>query len=264
MGIGMTNAPSLNRQLREFYTDESLRVQQQFQANGDGRAVLEERTRLVETVARRLWQELISSDLNGHAGFALVALGGFGRACLFPHSDVDILFLHATGDTEATLKDLVRRFSQEMWDLHMKVSPATRTLAECDRFDPNNIEFAISLLDCRYLLGDEGVFHRLREKVIPKLVLRECQSLVQSLAEVTRSRHGKYGNTVFHLEPNVKDGPGGLRDYNVASWLSLISAMDKLHDWPDPKTLLPVSVRKQFEAALEFLMAVRCFLHFRQ
>jgi [protein-PII] uridylyltransferase len=264
MGIGMTNAPSLNGQLREFYADEALRIQQRFEANGDGHAVLEERTRLVETIARRLWQELISPDPSGPPGFALIALGGFGRACLFPHSDVDILFLHAASDGESAVKEPVRRFSQEMWDLHMKVSPATRTLAECDRFDPNNIEFAISLLDCRYLLGDEGVFHRLREKVIPKLVLRECQSLVQSLAEVTRSRHGKYGNTVFHLEPNVKDGPGGLRDYNVACWLSLLSAMDKLHDWPDLKTLLPVSVRKQFEAALEFLTAVRCFLHFRQ
>src|ERR1700757_5083859 len=173
MGIGMTNAPSLNGQLREFYAEESLRIQQHFQANGDGRAVLDERTRLVETVARRLWQELISSDPNGPAGFALVALGGFGRFCLFPHSDVDILFLHAAAETEPALKDPVRRFSQEMWDLHMKVSPATRTLAECDRFDPNNIEFAISLLDCRYLAGDQGTFHRLREKVIPKLVLRE-------------------------------------------------------------------------------------------
>jgi [protein-PII] uridylyltransferase len=94
--------------------------------------------------------------------------------------------------------------------------------------------------------------------------MREAQALVQSLAEVTRSRHAKYGDTVFHLEPNVKDGPGGLRDYNVACWLALIAAMEKLRDWPEPKTLLPLSTRKQFDSALEFLMAVRCFLHLRQ
>ncbi len=86
---------------------------------------------------------------------------------------------------------------------------------------------------------------------------------MQRLAEVTRDRHGKYGDTVFHLEPNVKETPGGLRDYNVACWLALISSMDKLRDWPDPKSLLPASVRRQFEPALEFLMSVRCFLHFR-
>jgi [protein-PII] uridylyltransferase len=259
----MTTA-SLSGELRDLYTEESARIQQQFAVNGDGRLAVRERTRLVETIALRLWREIISPDEQGPAGFALVALGGFGRGWLFPHSDVDILFLHTGGGTEGAYKDAIRRFSQEMWDLHLKLSPATRVLGECDRFDATNVEFTISLLDCRYLAGDREVFDRLHDKVIPKLVMREAQSLVQSLAEVTRSRHAKYGNTVFHLEPNVKDGPGGLRDYNVACWLSLISAMDKLRDWPDPKSLFPLSTRKQFDSALDFLMAVRCFLHFRQ
>jgi [protein-PII] uridylyltransferase len=259
----MTTA-SLSGELRDLYTEESARIQQNFASTGDGRLAVRERTRLVEAIALRLWREIISPDENRPAGFALVALGGFGRGWLFPHSDVDILFLHAGGDTENFYKDPIRRFSQEMWDLHMKVSPATRVLTECDRFDAANVEFTISLLDCRYLAGARELFDRLHDKVIPKLVMREAQALVQSLADVTRSRHAKYGNTVFHLEPNVKDGPGGLRDYNVATWLSLISAMDKLRDWPDPKALLPLSTRKQFDSALDFLMSVRCFLHFRQ
>ena len=259
----MTTA-SLSGELRDLYTEESARIQQQFALSGDGAIAVRERTRLVETISLRLWREIISPDESGPPGFALVALGGFGRGWLFPHSDVDLLFLHAGGDSEGSFKDPIRRFSQDMWDLHLKLSPATRVLSECDRFDAANVEFTISLLDCRYLAGDRALFDRLHDKVIPKLMMREAQSLVQSLAEVTRSRHAKYGNTVFHLEPNVKDGPGGLRDYNVACWLSLISAMDKLRDWPDPKSLFPLSTRKQFDSALAFLMAVRCFLHYRQ
>jgi len=259
----MTTA-SLSGELRDLYTEESARIQQQFAATGDGRSAVQQRTRLIETIALRLWQEAISSDPAGPAGFALVALGGFGRGWLFPHSDVDILFLHAGSDSDATYRDAIRVFSQNMWDLHLKVSPATRTLAECDHIDAANVEFTISLLDCRYLAGDRSLFDRLHDKVIPKLVMREAQTLVQSLADLARARHAKYGNTVFHLEPNVKDGPGGLRDYNVACWLSLISAIDKLHDWPDEKALLPVSTRKQFDSALDFLMSVRCFLHLRQ
>jgi [protein-PII] uridylyltransferase len=262
MGTGMTATSSLSSELREFYTEQSARIQQQFEATGDGRAAVAARARLVEDICRRLWQELIAPELSGPRGFALAALGGFGRGWLFPHSDVDILFLDANGGD--AYRDPIRRFSQELWDLRMKVSPATRTLADCDRFDPANVEFTISLLDARYLAGDRELFDRLRNKVIPRLVMRECQPLVQSLAEVTRTRHSKYGNTVFHLEPNVKDGPGGLRDFNVANWLALISAIDKLHDWPDPATLLPPSTRRQFDFALDFLMAVRCFLHFRQ
>src|SRR5262249_16440484 len=72
-----------------------------------------------------------------------------------------------------------------------------------------------------------------------------------------------FGDTVFHLETNVKDGPGGLRDYNLASWLELIFCVEKHGSWPNEKSALPASMRKQFDPALEFLMSVRCFLHFR-
>jgi len=149
-----------------------------------------------------------------------------------------------------------------LWDLKLKLSPASRTVAECDHFDPNNTEFTISLLDCRFLLGDQQLYARLHDKIIPKLVVRESKALLQGLAEVTRERHGKFGHTVFHLEPNLKETPGGLRDCNVASWLALISAMSKLGDWPDASSLR-APVRKQLDSALEFLMGARCFLHFR-
>ena len=93
--------------------------------------------------------------------FALVATGGFGRGWLFPYSDIDLLFLFGDRNAEQAFKDPVRRFSQELWDLRLKLSPASRMLNECDRFDPNNTEFTISLLDCRYLAGDHDLFRRL-------------------------------------------------------------------------------------------------------
>jgi [protein-PII] uridylyltransferase len=249
--------------LREFYATESARIQEDFSAKGDGRAAIHGRTALVDSIALRLWKDLISPDAAGPQNFALVALGGYGRRWLFPYSDIDILFLHAGGGAERELKDRIARFSQEIWDLRLKLSPATRTLAECEKFDPNNVEFAISLLDCRYLAGDRSLFDRLHDQLIPKLVARESRSIVQRLTDLTHGRYNKFGNTVFHLEPNVKDGPGGLRDYNLAHWLALIAAMEEQGAWPDEKTLLPPWLRERFDAALEFLMSVRCFLHFR-
>jgi [protein-PII] uridylyltransferase len=260
----MSTASSISSELRDLYSEQSTRIQQEFNATGDGKTAVAQRTALVEDIALRLWKEFVAPEESEPADFALVAIGGFGRGWLFPHSDIDVLFLHADQASEQRYKDRVRQFSQELWDLRMKLSPATRTLAECENFDSGNVEFTISLLDCRYLAGDRELFAKLHDKLIPKLILQENQAIVQRLAEVTRARHAKYGNTVFHLEPNVKESPGGLRDYNVACWLALISSMDKLRDWPDPKSLLPVSVRKQFEPALEFLMSVRCFLHYRQ
>jgi [protein-PII] uridylyltransferase len=258
----MTAASSLISELRSSLAEESARMARDFAVTGDGRAAVAQRTRLVEDILERLWQDLVSADDAGLRDFTLVATGGFGRGWLFPYSDIDLLFLHADRRGEEAHKEAIRRFSQELWDLKLKLSPASRTLAECDRFDANNTEFTISLLDCRYLAGDRELFGRLHDKVIPKLVMREAKPLLQGLAEVTRERHGKFGHTVFHLEPNVKETPGGLRDYNVACWLALVSAMGKLGDWPHTSSLR-APVRKQLDAALEFLMATRCFLHFR-
>jgi len=258
----MMAASSLISELRGSLSDESARIQREFEASGDGRAAVAERTRLVEDILARLWRDIISPDQAKPANFALVATGGFGRGWLFPYSDIDLLFLFGDRAAEQAFKDSIRRFSQELWDLRLKLSPATRTLSECDRYDANNTEFTISLLDCRYLAGDPDLFRRLHDKVIPKVVMRESKALLQGLAEVTRERHAKHGMTLYHLEPNLKEAPGGLRDCNVAGWLALISAMDKLHDWPDASSLR-APVRKQLDSALDFLMSARCFLHFR-
>jgi [protein-PII] uridylyltransferase len=267
----MSTVATVRSELSDLYARESAAIEQEFSTIGDGRAALARRTALVDSIVQRLWNEIVVGTPSGLApaepdspkNFALVATGGFGRGWLFPHSDIDLLFLQAGSNSESEFKDPIRRFSQELWDLRLKLSPATRNLAECERLDPNNVEFAISLLDCRYLAGDRELFSRLHEKAVPRLVGRECQNLIQNLGEITRARHHKFANTVFHLEPNVKDGPGGLRDYNVANWLALISAMEKLKVWPDTKTLLPVSSRRALDAALDFQMSVRCFLHFR-
>jgi [protein-PII] uridylyltransferase len=258
----MMAASPLISELRGSLADESARIQREFEASADGRAAVAQRTRLVEEILQRLWRDIVSTDDSALTNFTLVATGGFGRGWLFPYSDIDLLFLFGDRGAELTCKEPVRRFSQELWDLRLKLSPASRTLAECERYDASNTEFTISLLDCRYLAGDRDLFRRLHDKVIPKLVMRESKALLQGLAEVTRERHGKHGLTPYHLEPNLKEAPGGLRDCNVACWLALISAMDKLHDWPDAGSLR-APVRKQLEAALDFLMAARCFLHFR-
>ena len=259
----MATNPTLAAELRELYSKESARLKEEFAATREGSLFLAGRTELVDSVARKAWSEIISPDPEEPKDFALIALGGYGRKWLFPYSDIDLLFLHAGNKTEAKIKEPIRRFSQELWDLRLKLSPASRTLSECDRMDPDNLEFAISLLDCRYLAGDQQLFARLHDGVIPKLVARESQVFLTRLAELARSRHSKFGGTLFHLEPNVKDGAGGLRDYNVAYWLALISAMAKQQAWPDPPTFFAPSQRNKLGAALEFLMSVRCFLHFR-
>ena len=250
-------------ELRNFHSEAIAGIEGDFAARLDGRSTVSQRTALVDDIALRLWQRYVSPEIAGPSRFALVATGGYGRKVLCPYSDIDILFLHDGGLSESDLKERVRGFCQELWDLRFRLSPQTRSLAECNRFDDDNLEFTISLLDCRYLAGDREIVAKLRDSVVPRLVIREGPEIVRRLAELTQERHNKFGNTIFHLEPNIKDAPGGIRDYNVVHWLALISAIEKLRDGPNPDSLISSAVREQVEAALDYLLTIRCFLHFR-
>jgi len=255
------SAIPIGSELRDQYSASLARIQRDFAELRDGRAALAQRTRLVDSIATRLWRELFPQ--NEEQGVALIAIGGYGRELLFPHSDIDLLFL-CRKDPDRQLKTKIRALSQELWDLKLRLSPQTRSLAECERFDPNNLEFTISVLDSRYVAGDRELFDVLHRSSVPRLVMREAKDVVQQLGEVTRARHARFGNTIFHLEPNVKDGPGGLRDYNVVHWLALVSAIEKQREWPESDSaLISPSIRAQFDSALAYLFSVRCFLHFR-
>jgi [protein-PII] uridylyltransferase len=234
-----------------------------FRANGDGQSATLSRTEQVDRLVQRLWKEIVSPGAEQQSDVSLVACGGYGRRWLFPYSDVDLLFLYSGERAEREYRDRVRSFSQELWDLHLKLSPVSRTLSECERFDPENSEFTISLLDCRGLAGDLALFARLHKNLIPKLVARESKAIRTGLAEVTRRRHTQFGNSIFHLEPNVKDGPGGLRDYNVARWLELIDDMERSGEWPEAGSSAGSlsSTPAKLRQTLSFLMSVRCFLH---
>jgi [protein-PII] uridylyltransferase len=246
---------------RDLYLAESDGIRKRFEQTRDGFAAVRERSNLIDSLIRDLWSQF-SAGLPDKV--SVVALGGYGRRALFPFSDVDLLFLHDSTLSEDARKRVIPQITQALWDVHLRLGPTTRSLAECGKLHRDNLELNISLLDCRYVSGDEGLFEELRSQIIPRMVAREALELQQRLIDLTSGRHNKYAHTIFHLEPNIKDCPGGLRDYQVASWLSLISEVEKKGTWPEPESLLPAALRAECNAALNFLSAVRCFLHYRQ
>ena len=244
--------------LRAYYRQEFERLRVEFEANGSGAATVRDRAAVVDKLTSQLWDQHVSTG----SGFAMVALGGFGRQALFPHSDVDLLFLAESEALRGRMKEPICSICQEMWDIGLRVSPTTRTLDDCARFDHDNVEFTISLLDCRFLIGEAALVQRLQDMLLPQLVRRESDVLVQRLAEVTRTRHLRFANTIFHLEPNLKDGPGGLRDTHVTQWLSAIAALDPGRKWPESPSAQQNSDVELLDA-MEFLSASRCYLHYR-
>jgi len=246
--------------IAEFYASESTRLRAQFESSGDGRAALRERTTLVDAIITRLYGELFSPELRD---FCLVALGGYGRGELFSHSDIDLMFLSASGRAESARREAIATLARTLWDLRLRIGHSTRTLTECSQLHRQNLEFNIALLDGRYLAGDRQLFERLRGEAVPHFVARDRDDLIRNLADLIEQRHAKHGRTVYHLEPNIKEAPGGLRDLHVARWLTLIAEIESRGRAVEAEMAWPASVRQASEQAFGFLAALRCFLHDR-
>jgi [protein-PII] uridylyltransferase len=248
-------------ELPRFHGAELARIRAEFDANQDGRQYLQSRTALVDGLVQRVYREFLSADLDAPANFCLVGVGGYGRQELFPHSDVDLLFLASDHRSPSLKRESISAMLQALWDLRLRIGHSNRTLADCYQFQPDQFEFAVSLLDCRYVAGGSEVFENLRQRAVPHLVARERQALVSRLEDFTLRRRHKHGGTIFHLEPNIKEAPGGLRDVQVARWLSQIADLEETGAWEDPELRWPRSMRASAEDGFRFLCDLRCFLH---
>lgn len=151
------------------------------------------------------------------AGAAVLAVGGYGRRQLFPYSDVDVLMLFESERTLAAAREAVAAFLQSLWDAGLRVSHSVRTLAECLEVHEQNAELNISLLDQRFLTGARELYADLAAR-LPKFVRSNREALARNLAKLARARYARFANTIYHLEPNVKEAPGGLRDYQLVCW----------------------------------------------
>jgi len=251
-------------ELRKFYKVEFARLQDDFLATKDGLKYLHARSALVDTIARQLWPHLLKSTGLEPSQIVFSAVGDLGRQTLFPYSDVDVIFLAASGEVAEKFKGTIQQVSEGMNEIGLKCNHTAGVVTEFFQFDSDRADSILSLLDIRFLDGDRELFAALQNHMIPEIMVRESQALVERLAELTRNSHRRFANTVFHLEPNVRDGPGGFQDYVTARWLAAISAMEKHGGWPpDPATYFSASNAKAMDSALSFFASVRCFLHFR-
>ncbi|HXS12270.1 MAG TPA: HD domain-containing protein [Acidobacteriaceae bacterium] len=236
-----------------------LELRRAFEADGDGPRMVAARAALVDEVVRTLWAREVAADRKLASGVAIAAIGGYGRGVLFPHSDVDLLVCAAK---PAAVKDAVRRMSQTLWDSGLQVALMTRAPKDCERFEPGNPEFALALVDLRFVAGDAEVVASLERKLEANRRGRDGRRILAELGQLTRDRYAKYGGTLFHLEPNIKDCPGGLRDTNVCGWVGKLAGAR--HDGVRQEGLRHEFDEQEFKEAIAFLTSARCFLHWRR
>ncbi len=251
--------------IAKTYRAQVYELLMQHQAKSQsGRFVVELHTRLMDqlvryvfTAATRLYTRRYTSLSQRCSVFAL---GGYGRGELSPHSDIDLLFLYHWKITPYA-ETVWETIYYSLMDAGWTVGHAVRNIRECLRQANRDFEIKTSLLDSRYLCGEESLAQEFQATINRDLVGKRTEQFFQAKTKESRVRHQRHGNSLYLLEPNLKEGCGGLRDLHTAWWLAKVAF--KLTNWREliVKGVISESALATVEAAQDFLWRVRNGLH---
>ena len=233
--------------------EKLLREIEEWVLEGTGGAVLADRyTAAIDLILRDIF-----NSVKGRPGTALLAVGGYGRGELAPFSDIDIMFLaphrRANQEAEAVL--------YKLWDMGLEVSHSFRTPDECIEEAFKDIKTRTSLLESRYIAGDRGLFDTFRARVYPAVANKRRKEFVRDKLREMEKRHLDSGESLYLLEPHIKEGEGGLRDIHTAYWLSKVVL--KVEDFQGFLGLLDAYECRRFADARDFLLRTRFCLHLK-
>lgn len=250
--------PAGLEELAGLLTRERAAIEGSHRAGASGgtvvRALSDLMDRLIVDVARRAGAPAEPAD------WALVALGGYGRRELCPHSDVDLMILHEPAAREP-VEALAPPVFKTLWDLRLHLGHSVRTIADCVEVARRDLATATSLLEARPLFGEAAIVERL-ERRLGSEVVRGGEGFVGRLVDEMRRGHAKHGSSLYMLEPNVKKSGGGLRSIHFLRWMALArygtADLGVLH----ARGLLTAAEGRALREAQEFYWRVRNDLHF--
>ena len=210
----------------------------------------------------QLLEALLASIMarHGKAGLALVAVGGYGRGELAPLSDIDLLVLTAK-ESDPAADGIVEQLLYLLWDLGLKVGHAKRTVMDTIRSSREDHTILTGLIEMRFIAGDEALYTKLETAFQKELGRIKPGDFAEAKLAERDARHQKHGATRYMVEPNVKEGKGGLRDLHTLFWIAKLAyRADSIIDIVDKGVLRETEARR-FAAAQRFLWTVRCHLH---
>lgn len=191
----------------------------------------------------------------------VAAVGGYGRGEMAPHSDIDLLFLLPYRLT-ARVEQIVESVLYLLWDLGLKVGHATRTVDDCIRLSRDDITIRTAVLEARFLWGNKKLYNELRRRFRKEIVNDSGLQFVEAKLAERDQRHDRMGGSRYVLEPNIKDGKGGLRDLQTLFWIAkYLYRVDAVADLV-AEGFLTKTEAKRFARAQNFLWTVRCHLHY--
>ena len=241
---------------REFLSNASKAIEQRFMETLQAGELVHARAELIDRILTHAWREYFSAT---DPDIALVAVGGYGRGELHPGSDIDILILLRNPEQER-YRDALEMFIMFLWDIGLEIGHSVRSIDECVDEAKQDITIATNLIEARHLAGPPDLFEGLRERTGPDRIWPD-RAFFEAKWEEQIKRHHKYDDSAYNLEPNIKEGPGGLRDIQMIGWVAKRHFnADTLHGLVKHKFLTEEEYFQLMEGQ-NFLWKVRFALH---
>ncbi len=253
----LKNGESAIKVFREVLKHGNDILKIRFQSGRNATDTVTQRTWLVDQILRYICQHLCVCAKSEKVAF--IAVGGYGRGELHPQSDIDLLIL-LDSPPDAVIKQCIEHFVTLLWDIRLQVGHSVRTLEECEKEAAEDITVATNLMEARLLLGPQHLFKAMQVVVGPERVWPTEKFFAAKMEEQTQRYH-KYHDTAYNLEPNIKEGPGSLRDIHLIGWVAKRHfGATTLHDLVQ-HGFLTENEFKTLIGCQEFLWQIRCMLH---
>jgi [protein-PII] uridylyltransferase len=265
-GSGQVARSGVLQLLKGRLADGRAIAERMLREDGSGSACAARLSHLMDEIIRALYDFAVThvyrvKNPSSAERMAVVAVGGYGRGTLAPGSDIDLLFLLPYKQTpwgEQTVEYMLYM----LWDLGLKVGHATRNIDECLRLSRTDVTIRTSILEARFLWGEEKLYDELMLRFDHEVVRTTGPEYVQAKLAERDDRHAKAGESRYLVEPNVKDGKGGLRDLQTLFWIGKYFYRVRTGEELVDKGVFTEGEYREFQKAEDFLWAVRCHMHF--
>ena len=256
---------------KTFLKVETHRLKILHRAGAGGREICHARATLMDILLRYMWNAVKSSlstqSQKEFPAIGLVAIGGYGRAELNPFSDIDFMFLHegqvvAGSKPLPYLSKMMDGILYPLWDIGLKVGYSVRSVEDCVNAALDDMQSKTSLIEARLVTGSEPLFKKLQKAVLTKCVEGYEARYIAARLEDQAARHNKFGNSPSMQEPNIKNGCGGLRDYQNLIWMTFFKYRTRSLKELQEQDLMSETERKKLDAAYDYLLRVRNEMHY--
>ncbi|MGZ8240551.1 MAG: [protein-PII] uridylyltransferase [Methylobacter sp.] len=244
------------QQFKQLLKQNDAELRQKFNPHKSVSNLLKEKSDFVDDILSCCWRHFLGEHAKQ---LSLIAVGGYGRRELFPYSDIDIVVLLNSDDT-SPYQEALSNFFTFLWDIGLKPGQSVRTIEQCIEAAISDQTIITSLMENRLITGNTALHKTLNQQIAPNKIWPSDQFFAAKMDE-QRQRYAKFHDTAYNLEPNIKEGPGGLRDRQVIAWVFKrhynSSTLKELIKYG----FLPESEYLELVAALEVLWRIRYALH---